>query len=48
MTCSFTGTNGTLAEEEKLLCMVGTGKGKAAGLSLSKAPSSTSKGQLLF
>lgn len=36
MSCSFTGTSGILAEEEKLLCMAGRGKGKPAGLSLSK------------
>lgn len=36
MNCSFIGTSGTLTEGEKLLCMVGRGKGKPAGLSLSK------------
>lgn len=36
MSCSFTGTSGTLGEGEKLLCVVGIGKGKPAGLSLSK------------
>lgn len=36
MSCSFTGTSGTLAEGEKLLCVVGTGKGKKAGLAPSK------------
>lgn len=36
MSCSFTGKSGTLTEGEKLLCMEGTGKGKPAGLSLSK------------
>lgn len=36
MNCSFIGTSGILAEGEKSLCMVGTGKGKPAGLSLSK------------
>lgn len=36
MNCSFIGTSGTLTEGEKLLCMVGRGKGKPAGLSLFK------------
>lgn len=36
MSCSFTGTSGTLAEGEKLHCMAETGKSKPAGPSLSK------------
>lgn len=36
MSCSFTGTSGTLAEAEKLFCMAETGKGKLASLFLSK------------